>query len=117
MIGWTDERDIGEAFEADDGKDALGITITRRSLHGKDAKHMDDAPVGMPTQVKLLFIREMNNFHRDTTALGARFGLAIFLSILIGIIFLDVGGTDSAEQVNIQSHFGALIMCMLMSST
>jgi hypothetical protein len=35
------------------------------------------------------------------------------LGVLIGTIFLDVGNSDSAEQVNIQSHFGALVIVML----
>jgi hypothetical protein len=63
--------------------------------------------------VKLLFKREVNNLVRDTTALKARFGLTIFLGILIGIIFLDVGNSDAAVQVNIQSRFGALIIVTL----
>jgi len=67
------------------------------------------------TQTKALFDREIKNLYRDTTAIGMRFGLTIFLSILIGIIFKGVGATYSGEQVNIQSHFGALTMVALMS--
>jgi hypothetical protein len=106
-----DTRDIGDAFVADSGKDALGITITRRS--GKGENFYDDKPPGMPTELKLLFRREFRNLVRDTTALGARFGITIFLGVLIGTIFLDVGNSDSAVQVNIQSHFGALVIVML----
>jgi hypothetical protein len=108
-----DARGIGDAFEPEEGKDALGITITRRSAKGGDSADYDKTPPGMVTQVKLLFTREVNNLIRDTAALKARFGLTIFLGILIGIIFLDVGKSDSAEQVNIQSHFGALIIVTL----
>jgi hypothetical protein len=107
-----DERDISDAFTANEGQDALGITITRRSGKGEAASY-NDTPPGMLTQVKLLFRRECNNLYRDTTALGARFGISIFLGILIGTIFLDVGNSDSAEQVNINSHFGALVIVML----
>jgi hypothetical protein len=32
-----DDRVIGSAFEPEEGKDALGITITRRSMKGGDA--------------------------------------------------------------------------------
>jgi ABC-2 type transporter len=69
----------------------------------------------MITEIKMLFGRELTNLRRDVGAVGARFGLTIFLSVLIGVIFLNVGKSDSANQQNLQSHFGALIMAMLMS--
>jgi ABC-2 type transporter len=57
----------------------------------------------------------MNNLKRDVTAVGARFGLTTFLGTLIGIIFLNVGATDPSNPNNLNSHFGALVMVMLMS--
>eukprot|EP00522_Entomoneis_paludosa_P006385 CAMPEP_0172451976 /NCGR_PEP_ID=MMETSP1065-20121228/9768_1 /TAXON_ID=265537 /ORGANISM="Amphiprora paludosa, Strain CCMP125" /LENGTH=650 /DNA_ID=CAMNT_0013203947 /DNA_START=259 /DNA_END=2211 /DNA_ORIENTATION=+ len=111
----ADEREMGDAFEPDEGHDALGITITRRSVSFRDVKEMDDSPPGFVEQTKMLFEREWRNLGRDVAALGARFGLTIFLSVLIGIIFLDVGSTDSSKNSNLQSHFGALIMVLLMS--
>jgi hypothetical protein len=108
-----DTREISDAFVADKGQDALGITITRRSGKGEEGANYDDKPPGMQTELKLLFQRESRNLIRDTTALGTRFGITIFLGILIGIIFLDVGNSDSADQVNIQSHFGALVIVLL----
>jgi hypothetical protein len=106
-----DKRSIGEAFTSEEGKDALGITLTRRSK----ADTEDNRPVGMMTEIRMLFGREISNLRRDVGAVGARFGLTIFLSVLIGVIFLDVGKSNSANQQNLQSHFGALIMAMLMS--
>jgi len=109
-----DERDVGEPFEGGDGKDELGITLTGR----RAAKDYDESPVGVFTQTQMLFTREFVNLKRDTASLGARFGLTIFLSILIGIIFLHVGETDPNEpgkgQQNVQSRFGSLIMVLLM---
>jgi ABC-2 type transporter len=107
-----DTRDMGEAFTPEDGKDALGITITKR---GKAAAIADDRPPGMLVQTGLLFNRELMNLRRDVTALGARFGLTIFLGTLIGVIFLNVGSSDSSVPSNLQSHFGGLIMVSLMS--
>lgn len=109
-----DDRKMGDAFTPEEGKDALGITITRRPKAGV-ASVADERPPGMLTQTKLLFTREIRNLRRDTTALGARFGLTIFLGVLIGIIFLDVGSSDSSQTSNVQSHFGAVIMVLLMS--
>jgi ABC-2 type transporter len=108
----ADKRDMGEAFTPEDGKDALGITITKR---GKVDALVDERPPGMLTQTRLLFNRELQNLHRDVTALGARFGLTIFLGTLIGVIFLNVGASDSSIPSNLQSHFGALVMVSLMS--
>jgi ABC-type multidrug transport system ATPase subunit len=89
-----DERKIPDAFTGNvEGKDEIGITLTERHTHAE----FDDRPVGFDTEVSLLFNRELKNLTRDTAAVGARFGLTIFLSVLIGVIFLDVGSTDPAE--------------------
>jgi hypothetical protein len=104
---------IGGALEESEGEDTLGTTTTRGSIKGGDAANYDDKPPGMPTQLKLLFRRECYNLVRNTTALGARLGGTIFVGLLIGIIFFDVGNTDSSLPINIQSHFGALIMCLI----
>ena len=89
-----DERVIPDAFTGKvDGKDELGITLTERHSAGV----VDDQPVGFTTEVSLLFQRELKNLTRDVAVVGARFGLTIFLSVLIGVIFLDVGATDPAE--------------------
>lgn len=88
-----DERKIQEPFKDHlDGKDELGITLTERHM-GDD---FDDRPVGIIVQIVMLFKRELRNLTRDTAAVGARFGLTIFLSCLVGVIFLDVGQADSS---------------------
>jgi hypothetical protein len=91
-----DERDIADAFDPDEveGKDALGITLTRR--HMVDTSEYDIRPVSVGTEIKMLFAREVTNLRRDITALASRFGLSVFLGILIGVIFLNVGETDTA---------------------
>jgi hypothetical protein len=48
-----DDRVIGSAFEPEEGKDALGITITRRSMKGGDAASYDDSAPGMVSYVEL----------------------------------------------------------------
>jgi len=106
-----DERKLPEPFSGHlDGKDELGITLTERHSSG----NYDERPVGVLTQIYMLFGRELKNLKRDTVAVGARFGLTIFLSVLVGIIFLDVGQADSAQPQNLNSQFGALIMVVLM---
>jgi ABC-2 type transporter len=118
-----DDRELENPFIPGDGMDVLGVTNTKRS--SADAK-IQSPPPGVGTQVSLLFGREMKNLKRDTVAVGARFGLTIFLGTLIGVIFYQVGKSDSAGEKgtgapgqpsvgNIQSHFGALIMVALMS--
>lgn len=110
----TDERVMEEPFDPEDGKDALGITITRRSIRNGDLT-WDDTPPGLLTQTKMLFGRELRNLQRDKAAVGGRFGLTIFMGILIGTIFYNVGETDPTVPSNLQSHFGALVMVTLSS--
>lgn len=88
-----DERDIGDAFEAEEGKDVLGMTVTRRypGGHRTDDSKSDERTPGIATQISMLFTRELMNMKRDVTPLIARFGLTTFLGVLVGIIFLDVG--------------------------
>lgn len=89
-----DERKLPEPFtDHVDGKDELGITLTERHIDGDFDAH----PVGWFTQLYMLFSRELKNLTRDTAAVGARFGLTIFLSCLVGVIFLDVGTSDPSQ--------------------
>lgn len=109
-----DTRDIGDAFSGhEEGKDALGITITTRDANSEE----DDPQPGMGTQIQMLFNRELRNLKRDKMALGARLGLTTFLSLLVGVIFLGVGKEDSELPQNRQSQFGALVMVMMMVRT
>ena len=88
----ADDRPMLEAFTSEDGKDALGITLSGR--HYDD--DFDDTPVGTATQVAMLFKREAVNLKRDVGAIGTRMAIAIFLGLLFGVIFYEVGETDSA---------------------
>ncbi len=98
-----DEREIGEAFEAEDGKDILGMTNTRRGIRADDLRADDRSP-GIATQVSMLFTRELVNIKRDVTPLIARFGLTTFLGILVGIIFLDVGQESRGKELALIRH-------------
>jgi ABC-type multidrug transport system permease subunit len=51
---------------------------------------------------------------RDKSILGWRFAFTAFLGLLIGVIFLDVGESDSSYNANLNSHFGAVIMVLMM---
>eukprot|EP00980_Cylindrotheca_fusiformis_P027773 scaffold22559_cov111-Cylindrotheca_fusiformis.AAC.12 len=84
-----------------DGDELLGDVETRRA--------------SLLTQMNLLYTRELRNIARDKGAIGARFGLTIVLSLLVGIIFYDVGVADSADSQHLQSHFGALVQVVIMS--
>ncbi len=107
---------MGEPFEPGEGKDALGITVTRYSLRRDESGFiMGSKPPGFLTQTLLLFQREILNLRRDTHAVAARYGISIFMGILIGVIFLNVGKSDPTVPSNLQSHFGALVMVTLTS--
>lgn len=74
-----------------------------------DASHH----VSMLTEIKLLYIRELKSMVRFTVPLKARFGFSIFMSLLIGIIFLRVGSTNASIPKNFQSHFGGLLIILM----
>lgn len=109
----ADERKLGGAFLPEEGKDVIGVTITKHSKVSDDG--VDESTPGMITQISLLATREFNNIRRDLVSLIARFAISIIMGTLIGIIFLHVGETNSAVYSNLQSHFGAMIMVLLMS--
>jgi hypothetical protein len=92
----------------------LGITNTRRPTGKEGSGYYDERTPGLLTQIKMLFAREIANLCRDTTALGARFGLTTFLSCLIGTIFFKVGEEPRDNQIGLQSQFGALVMIQLV---
>jgi hypothetical protein len=98
-----DERTMGDAFVARDSSQHDALGVSKHVLEKQD--DFDARPVGMSTEVAMLFQREIKNVMRDRAALGARFGLTIFLSTLIGIIFLNVGETDSSKQVVSSQNF------------
>lgn len=74
----------------------------------------DDRPVGVLTQTMMLFDREFQNIKRDKTVIGSRMGFSTVLALLLGVIFFDVGSQPSDISANLSSHFGALVMVMMM---
>ena len=111
-----DERPVEEAFGS--GKDVAShdaLGITKRSNPDEDDEDFDDRPVSTVTEVRMLFRREVTHFRRDTDSLFAKYVLTLVLGVLIGVIFLDVGVADITKMSNVQSRFGALIICMMMS--
>ena len=114
----SDDRCMGDALKGEkNGTDAMGFTM-RSSNQGVEvdvdlAKGPILKPPGFLTQTRMLYTRELQTLTRDKTSLGARFGITIFLNLLFGIIFRDVGRSNNNELTNTNSHFGALIMVML----
>jgi len=98
---------MGQSMKIDDGKDAIG-----NSLHDENAGKDTQKP-GFFTQASMLYAREFKNAIRDKASLGTRFGITIFLNLLFGIIFYQVGKQPNTELTNTSSHFGALIMVVL----
>ncbi|GAG44485.1 unnamed protein product, partial [marine sediment metagenome] len=98
---------MGQSMKIDDGKDAIG-----NSLHDENAGKDTQKP-GFFTQASMLYAREFKNAIRDKASLGTRFGITIFLNLLFGIIFYQVGKQPNTELTNTSSHFGALIMEVL----
>lgn len=61
-------------------------------------------------QLGWLLHREYLNVVRDKAALGARFGITIFLNVLFGLIFLNSGGRNNGDFEAFATHQGAIMM-------
>eukprot|EP00980_Cylindrotheca_fusiformis_P029250 scaffold22772_cov130-Cylindrotheca_fusiformis.AAC.2 len=91
-----------------DGKDESGNT------YGDGLADIDSRGASVLTQLRLLYTRELRNIRRDKGAIGARFGISIIMSLLVGIIFHNVGETDSAVSlVTLGSMFGTAMPTLL----
>jgi len=96
------------------GRDALGITL--RVPNGGAGKPEDyDRHVSFWTEVSMQFRREMKNLKRNKKPLVARYAFSLFMSVLIGVIFLDAGRRNPEDFMNFQAHFGAMIMILMLS--
>ena len=63
----------------------------------------------------LLQAREVLKVRRDKGALIAKFGIALVLNLLYGLIFLGVGGRDGADADHMTAHFGVIMMAAISS--
>ena len=104
----SDDRKLPEPFtEAVEGKDELGFTIQE----GDKSTGSDNATVGTGTQTMMLFNRELRNLKRDQSALAGRMGFSVILSLLVGVIFFDVGEQPSdvtAVSIVVETECGTL---------
>jgi ABC-type multidrug transport system permease subunit len=89
-----------------------GTTLDRYDLGGSSVGYASHRP-SFFTQTRMLFIRECQALTRDTIAVVMRFAISIFLNLLFGLIFYNVGRQPNEIFTNAQSHFGALIMVQL----
>eukprot|EP00522_Entomoneis_paludosa_P007565 CAMPEP_0172460734 /NCGR_PEP_ID=MMETSP1065-20121228/38041_1 /TAXON_ID=265537 /ORGANISM="Amphiprora paludosa, Strain CCMP125" /LENGTH=602 /DNA_ID=CAMNT_0013215855 /DNA_START=104 /DNA_END=1909 /DNA_ORIENTATION=+ len=104
-----DQRDVPSPSlpEGGSSRDFSRISVRYLSSAGNEAQ------VSFMVQLQMLINREYLNLRRNTGALKTRFGLTIFMSSLIGLIFLRVGNSDLSESGNLNSVFGGLMMASL----
>jgi ABC-type multidrug transport system permease subunit len=105
-------EDMG--FFVNDGRMMHDSTALGAALSNVKVCTEEKPPPGMIVQTRMLFQREVRNLRRDTTAMAGRFGLAIFMSVLVGIIFYDVGKSNLTVSSHLQSHFGAVLILLMM---
>lgn len=87
--------------------DALGRSTA-------DDVNKDTRRVTFDTQVSMLLQREWRNILRNKQALAARFLFTVMMSFLLGIIFWQIGDRSLASFPNLQSHFGGMIMVLML---
>mmetsp|Transcript_2833 Transcript_2833/g.5300 ORF Transcript_2833/g.5300 Transcript_2833/m.5300 type:complete len:404 (+) Transcript_2833:1198-2409(+) len=76
---------------------------------------IDTAQVTFKTQVAMLLQREWRNIIRNKKALAARFVFTTVMSFLLGVIFWKVGERSLSSFPNLQSHFGSMVMVLMLS--
>ena len=109
---WTQTEAL--FVDEEEGRNALGITDHQHNGEGMSAKG-NEKRIGFITQVSMLFKRELQNIARNRKPLVARFAFSFIMSILVGILFLGIGGEGSEDFLFIQAHFGALVLVLMMS--
>lgn len=75
----------------------------------------DLVQVSFKTQVIMLLQRERRNILRNKKALAARFVFTTVMSFLLGVIFWKIGDRSLASFPNLQSHFGGIVMVLMLS--
>jgi len=96
--GPSDEE---EAIQKQKGKDT--VMSSHNSTTVVEFRH-----VSIFTQVSCLVRREMLSIRRNKMVLGARLMLTVFMSVLISVIFLRVGGKNQEDPV-VRHCFAACI--------
>lgn len=71
--------------------------------------------VGRRKQISLIFQRDVHDMIRNKKVTGARFALTISMGALVAVLFYDVGRIDMSDLINFQSHFGALVITLLLA--
>lgn len=92
-------------MEPDEKFSGLGLVASRST----------DQPPGILAQIQLLVRRELINLRRNAPVIRARLGLALFMGLLGGVIFLNVGEEARDNFLKVQSQFGAMVMVLIMS--
>ena len=85
-----DELEANGFFE-DNPLPAIEATIDE-SKRSTTKKH-----VNLFTQLRLLVFRDIQSLKRDKQVLGVRIMLTLFTSVLVGIIFWQIGESDSSD--------------------
>jgi hypothetical protein len=104
------EDGLRAVFNLASSRVALAPAVSSVNHSARTARRK--AKPGFLRQLWWLAQRELRDVVRDRPALGARFGMTIFLNVLFGLMFMNAGRwqeddpEDSASAL--QTHLGAL---------
>ncbi|KAG7372547.1 ABC transporter [Nitzschia inconspicua] len=102
--------DLEEAgFFQEDAKKIKNEDIYDSQLEEKNgARKLLVHHVGLSTEIRLLFGREMKRLRRDKLAVTVRVLSTGFFGLFYGLIYLNIGTTDLSDPLNLQAEFGAI---------
>jgi hypothetical protein len=113
-----DERQFGEPLRLAHFSDLHSsvpydkFSVLRSTSHFESTR---SGSHGFLIQLRMLSMREIANIQRDKSVLVPRIVMTGMLSAMVGIIFLNVGKTSSANNTDLQSHFGAIVVILTMA--
>jgi len=99
-----DELDVFQPAPREDAPEPFSAVAPTRSVSVSD----------FFLECSWIMDREAKHWMRDTNALGARYGVCIFLNLIIALILQGVGGRDDTDSDNLAGHFGGVVMVAVM---
>jgi hypothetical protein len=96
-------------------RDRSGGSIDLNPELGEGTSSLIVSTAPFLTQLWWLVSRELTSLGRNKGALIGRFGVTIFLNFLFGLIFLNAGKRDNADNEAFNTHVGAITMVTISS--
>lgn len=112
-----------ESMETLTNKGVFEANEAHARLIKEDIENTKESKLKFPDMVQTPFSRQLGELmyreavgiRRNKVALIARTGITVFLNLLFGLIFLNAGGGNNADQEEFSGHYGAVTLVVISS--